>query len=398
MEPTAEPPCPKRSVTDAQLDEPDPAPTSPPSQASKKPKKQARHTWPEAWKEQYQLFIADQRDTVRRRALWQTWPPELRQQVRYCVSPDVRRQFKEWEEAEAAAAAAATAANSNNNNSQPERRSHDWKEGARIGEASNPGPKGPPRLTGSRAPGEMPNSSRTATSRQRGVWVVPPNLAGESAKGIYPGPKSPVDHARGFHGGNGRVYQQPAAMKPSRPSRAGSAQRTTSVPPPSRPPSTPQNPVPHANAAKDIGGLLLRLQEQLDELRRLVNYENNREQQVHGQRHSRGSSRSSIPRHNRRSWSSGPRSPSPAPSWHLVERRRRRRGRHRGHRARRDGPQPPEQVCGSPGLVSRALQAWPAAGGRASRAEPLPKSGHPSLPPPIPPPSLSNPGLVSRAL
>ena len=85
----------------------------------------------------------------------------------------------------------------------PEVEGHNWKEGERIGEATNPGPKGHNRHSGSREPGLMPNSYHAAPARQHGARAAPPT-AGEQAKRDYPGPTPYADHARGFHGGNGK--------------------------------------------------------------------------------------------------------------------------------------------------------------------------------------------------
>ena len=60
---------------------------------------------------------------------------------------------------------------------------HDWKEGERIGEASNPGP----RLFRNHAP-ERTTKREKAPAGQRGVRAVPQACAGELKKGINPGP------------------------------------------------------------------------------------------------------------------------------------------------------------------------------------------------------------------
>ena len=60
---------------------------------------------------------------------------------------------------------------------------HDWKEGERIGEASNPGP----RLFRNHAP-ERTTKREKAPAGQRGVRAVLQACAGEFTKGINPAP------------------------------------------------------------------------------------------------------------------------------------------------------------------------------------------------------------------
>ena len=229
MEPTGS----KRTADDADLDSTPNSPNSPPS--LKPAKAQKKELWPAEWQVSYKAFATTyKKNEAKRREMWDKWPQELRQQAYCCVSPNVRALMEQWWAEELAAQSTPSSTNTILHAPavtppNPEQESHDWKKGARIGEASNPGPKGHNRHSGSREPGLMPNSFRTAPARQHGARAAPPR-AGEQAKRDYPGPKPLADHARGPHGGNGPGKGNSAAMRPTRPSRAGSAQRN---PPPS---------------------------------------------------------------------------------------------------------------------------------------------------------------------
>ena len=118
--------------------------------------------------------------------------------------------------------------------SEEEEESHNWMEGARLGEARNPGPVAqhqqpfifhtPPAWN--HAPGQSTNFVK-APAGWRGIWAVPQAPAGEFAKGIDPGPKAssagvgPVPHR------NTGCNRNSVNMIPPSMSRAGTAQHTT---------------------------------------------------------------------------------------------------------------------------------------------------------------------------
>ena len=104
--------------------------------------------------------------------------------------------------------------------------SHDWMEGARIGEAQNPGParrRTPQYRTESHVLGKRDDTFRARDGR-RGARAVPTPPAGEYAKGIRPGPNPTSDRTGNRPAGNDRGDRLSTAMRTNRPSRPGSAQ------------------------------------------------------------------------------------------------------------------------------------------------------------------------------
>ena len=114
--------------------------------------------WPQAWRTEYDAFKAAGSGTDRRK-LAETWDAALWDQV-FCATTTQRRtEMRRWEREKARASAHTpnrppvpretpdqhdpTAHNPNSTMPSPTRAeatSHDWKEGARMGEATNPGP------------------------------------------------------------------------------------------------------------------------------------------------------------------------------------------------------------------------------------------------------------------
>ena len=189
----------------------------------KKGKRIVKDLWPQEWLDQFQDFISDTRDTAKRRRLYLSWPRDFQEQAWYWVSSSVRQQFDEWD---ALSSPAPSQQQQQQLSQQPEARCHNWQEGARIGEAQNPGPQGQGHPTRRRAPGRRQTQHQT-TGMQHGAcaWSNPP--AGELAKGAYPGPTPCGDHVCGLHGGNAAGNQNSSRQEmPFRPSRAGSAQRS----------------------------------------------------------------------------------------------------------------------------------------------------------------------------
>ena len=124
--------------------------------------------WPKEWLEPYEAFHEQPRNRVRRRVMYESWPPDLRRQVWYRVSPAVRELMDSWEQA---LTSHDTNAAPQLQASQPEATSHNWKEGERIGEAKNPGPKGRNR-SGNRAPG-VRYQEEQAPARRHGSRAAP---------------------------------------------------------------------------------------------------------------------------------------------------------------------------------------------------------------------------------
>jgi hypothetical protein len=107
---------------------------------------------------------------------------------------------------------------------------HNWKEGARIGEAENPGPQGASQFTTNQpawnhAP-EQRHQQFQAYDKWCGTWALPKAPAGEFTKGTYPGPKPSDDPAGNRPGGTAGGDQHQAAMINNNMSRAGTAQHT----------------------------------------------------------------------------------------------------------------------------------------------------------------------------
>ena len=124
--------------------------------------------WPEEWLEQYEAFQEQPRNRARRKEMYMSWPPELRKQVWYRVSVAVRELMDSWEHA---SSSRNPKPSPQLQGSQPEATSHNWKEGERIGEAKNPGPKGRNR-SGNRAPG-VRHEPVEASARRHGSRAAP---------------------------------------------------------------------------------------------------------------------------------------------------------------------------------------------------------------------------------
>ena len=107
-----------------------------------------------------------------------------------------------------------------------EEAAHDWKEGERIGEAKHPGPpkwaNNPPW---NHTPGLSTNQAQ-GQARWCGTRAVPTALAGESAKGMYPGPKPSSAGVGPDPRRNTGCNNSSQAMSNNPTSRAGTAQHT----------------------------------------------------------------------------------------------------------------------------------------------------------------------------
>ena len=207
--------------------------------------------WPAEWREEFETFKADQEEKSRR-ARWDTWDDDLRRHALFASSERRRVEQKKWRaEAECARARRNSLMmrqaipiddevqpEPSTATSEREEEAHNWMEGARIGEASHPGPwtgkRGQyPHLLqqanpgGNHAPGWRHNDEQAPTM-QRGVWGAPTAFAGALAEGIRPGPNPSADLIGNRPGGNGGRNRQPSAMISSNMSRAGTAQRTNS--------------------------------------------------------------------------------------------------------------------------------------------------------------------------
>ena len=130
--------------------------------------------WPTEWLEQYTAWKALP-DMEERQKLWSSWDPALRDQVWSTTSTPMRCEIRSWMAEESGAfsqgctprrpKAKAPLRRKGEQPSSPatqssfhpvvnEEDSHDWHEGARIGEATNPGP----------APGCTQSTTTTTTS------------------------------------------------------------------------------------------------------------------------------------------------------------------------------------------------------------------------------------------
>ena len=143
--------------------------------AVKRSKKIHKDLWPVEWQELYAEFVADTRDVNHRHEVWKRWPRGLKAQAYYRVSAGVRQLLERWEAEEAARSPP-----------QPEATSHDWKEGCRIGEASNPGPEGRKgqwvhNPTGSRVPGWSRINEQAVAGRHGGRQLPKPTSSSSSS-------------------------------------------------------------------------------------------------------------------------------------------------------------------------------------------------------------------------
>ena len=244
----------KRSAAEALCvsDDEDDAPQSPtPSQRARKQKM----TLTPARRAELEAYKQEETPAARRRR-WSTWDEELETQMLYHLWGERREEIKRWRRSAPPSPrqvppkpteedvkheekngndtqdhhAPATSAEDAAATSSAEEHSHDWKEGARIGEANNPGPPSPrrqPRNSPRRShtPQGRTNRKPTQASR-RGDRAVSKAPAGERTKGNRPGPKPSNDRLGNRPGGNGGgVPKAPAAMRNEPTSSAGTAQR-----------------------------------------------------------------------------------------------------------------------------------------------------------------------------
>lgn len=152
----------------------------PHTQSQKKRKFERLCDWPPEWRDKYEALKSALKlrgGPAKAKALWDTWDKDLQKQVFVSIGPERRPLLRQWElEAEDAAS-----------QSSKERRSQDWHEGARFGEADNPGPWRHPRCpldlqgvhqnrSGSHAPSTRldvnPWCLSSATTSRRGVCKV----------------------------------------------------------------------------------------------------------------------------------------------------------------------------------------------------------------------------------
>ena len=228
--------------------------------------------WPEEWRQEFDLWKADDNEAAKKRR-WETWEEPLQFQVEATIARPHRdllvqwRKEKERREARAQGARAQGARLSQGSGfdlgppsptaptrfnfsqegaplpafappathtaeghpaRQQEEESHDWKEGARIGEASNPGPlQSAPgnRPPGNHAPRRSTNNAQVP-ARRRDARAAPQAPAGESAKGIYPGPNPGDDRSKNRPVSNGVGDNNPTAMTQQNNSRPGRARGT----------------------------------------------------------------------------------------------------------------------------------------------------------------------------
>ena len=251
--------------------------------------------WPLDWQSQYRSWKALP-TAAERRELWNTWDSPLQNQVYATVATPHRRLIESWGNAGPAEAQLAQSRPSQPGEPEPANRyepagqsspptpeeraqaavtsphppspqtsqgrrrgtqhgqppqqapsdlevqSHNWEEGARIGEASHPGPRrgtrrrghgqeatppnAPPTIhSGNRAP-RLSSNHDQASARPREVRAVPQAPAGESTKGIRPGPNPPADLRGNRTVGNGWGNRHTSNRRNHNNSRPGRAQGT----------------------------------------------------------------------------------------------------------------------------------------------------------------------------
>jgi hypothetical protein len=219
------------------LDDEDPSQCSQPSPSKRKPTYNEQDP---VLRAKIAFFKAEENEAVQRQ-IWRSWDSETRAFAMHRFGTPVRNIFKKWkkeEENEAQASRSDTTSQGDRSSSSilqasPEEQAHDWKEGSRIGEADNPGPKGH-NLVGSRVPNVRHNNVQTP-ARLHGTRAVSQASAGERTKGIHPGPNPSVDHPGNVPGGNGTAGNSiSAAMITLRSSRVESVQRNLPSLPPNR--------------------------------------------------------------------------------------------------------------------------------------------------------------------
>jgi hypothetical protein len=241
------------------------------SPEKKKPQQVRIADWPEAWRLEYDAWLAEPNRQIRMQ-WWNRWDRELQENVFAVASTTRKQELREWQaeshqmsqdkgteedkeekqeeevrrstrvkkltlsyqseveeakekerkEKEKGKQRSRSSSSSSNRMAVPkeEEESHDWMEGERIGEASHPGPS----LFRNHAP-ERSMQREKAPAGQRGVWAVPNRFfAGEFAKGISPGPTPGADHSGNLPVGSGVGEICSSAMIFFKPSCLGSAQ------------------------------------------------------------------------------------------------------------------------------------------------------------------------------
>ena len=138
--------------------------------------------WPEDWKTEWRHFKTIP-DVATRRQRWATWPAKMKSRAPVAAGPKLRPELRDWLQEEllgkvrvqaaadrSAAMRQASISSPPTTNAQNSARhlapedieptSHVWTEGARIGEATNPGPAQSHRTTGNQA---IQNGAGTAS-------------------------------------------------------------------------------------------------------------------------------------------------------------------------------------------------------------------------------------------
>jgi hypothetical protein len=217
------------------MDDEEPSQCSQPSPSKRKPTYNEQDP---VLRAKIAFFKAQENEAVQRQ-IWRSWDRETRAFAMHRFGTPVRnilKKFKKEEENEAQAPHRGATPQGDGSSSSilqaaPEEQAHDWKEGSRIGEADNPGPKGH-NLVGSRVPNVRHNNVQTP-ARLHGTRAVSQAPAGERTKGIHPGPNPSVDHTGNVPGGNGIAGNRIlAAMINTRSSRVERVQRNPSSSPP----------------------------------------------------------------------------------------------------------------------------------------------------------------------
>ena len=176
-----------------------------------------------------------EKEWTERKVRWDGWTHKMRTYAIHRSNGKTRERMKQWKAEEGLSSQPSWTQGSQlatTPEAQVEVQSHDWMEGARMGEAQNPGPWGQHHI-GSRVPNARTKQAQ-APARWHGTRAVPQAPAGERTKGIYPGPNPSDDQIGNRPVGSGRGSSNSAAMKTNRSSRAGSAQRKPPSPPPRR--------------------------------------------------------------------------------------------------------------------------------------------------------------------
>ena len=181
---------PKRPVTE--MESPPLVPADPPTQLSQSSssKRLKKADWPADWTSEYEALKSEP-DAALRRSRFSGWCDDLKRHTVHAMSTGPRRdELARWRKEDAAI--------------DRESCSHNWKEGARMGEAKNPGPQHqrarasrptPTSPTRNRDPGRS-NNAITTSANHRGGRAASTASAGEFAMGIRPGPTPSGDRER----------------------------------------------------------------------------------------------------------------------------------------------------------------------------------------------------------